>query len=178
MTTALLIIDVQSALCSGEWAAYDIERVVDRINVVSAKARAAGAPVIVVQHEDDGLLRRGSEAWSLYGKLLVKDSDVRLRKTATDSFHKTELKDVLDRLGVTDLVVCGLQTDFCVDTTVRRALSLGYPTQLVADGHSTLDNGVLKAPQIIAHHTLTLRNIDSFGPRVTTPLAEAVRLAA
>ena len=39
MTTALLIIDVQRALCSGEWAAFDIERVLERINALGARAR-------------------------------------------------------------------------------------------------------------------------------------------
>jgi nicotinamidase-related amidase len=57
----------------------------------------------------------------------------------------------------------GLQTELCVDTTVRRACTLGYRITLVADGHSTLDNGVLTAAQIIAHHNATLAN---FGPQV------------
>lgn len=63
------------------------------------------------------------------------------------------------------LVVCGFQSEFCVDTTTRRALALGYPVTLVADGHSTTDNGVLSAAQISAHHNATLTNIVSFGPR-------------
>jgi len=66
------------------------------------------------------------------------------------------------------LIICGLQTDFCVDTTVRRAFTLGYHVTLVADAHSTLDNGVLTAAQIIAHHNATLGN---FGPQVKVALA-------
>ena len=54
MTTALHIIDVQQALCSGEYEAFESRRVIDRINLVSRKARAAGAPVIVIQHESQG----------------------------------------------------------------------------------------------------------------------------
>jgi nicotinamidase-related amidase len=178
MTTALLIIDVQTALCTGEWAAFDVERVVDRINMVSSRARAAGAPVFLIQHEDDGLLRYGTHGWSLHASLIAEEGDIRVRKTATDSFHKTELHDRLGALGASELIVCGLQSDFCVDTTVRKGLSLGYPIQLIADGHSTVDNGVLKAAQIIAHHTVTLTNISSFGPRVTAPLAETARVEA
>jgi hypothetical protein len=45
---------------------------------------------------------------------------------ASDSFHQTPLLDELRRLGVTHLVVTGMQTEFCVDTTCRRAISLGY----------------------------------------------------
>jgi len=178
MPTALLIIDVQTALCTGQWAAFNIERIVHNINAASAKARAAGAPVFLIQHEDDTLLQHGSENWSLYAPLHVEPDDILLRKTATDSFHNTELQAQLLARNITDLILCGLQSDFCVDTTTRRALALGYPVQLIADGHSTCDNGLLSAAQISAHHALTLANIESFGPRVTTPLADELRFSA
>jgi nicotinamidase-related amidase len=178
MPTALLIIDVQSALCTGRWAAHDIEGVVDRINLVSAKARLVGAPVFLIQHEDSGLLAHGSDGWQLHDRLVSKDSDIRLRKTATDSFHKTELEAELRARGVDKLIVCGLQSEFCVDTTTRRALALGYPVDLVADGHSTVGNGVLAASQIIAHHTETLANIESFGPRAKPVQAASVQVEA
>ncbi|HEX3047657.1 MAG TPA: isochorismatase family protein, partial [Bacillota bacterium] len=47
-------------------------------------------------------------------------------------------------------------TEFCVDTTCRRAFSLGYETTLVQDAHSTFHSKVLTAPQIIAHHNNVL----------------------
>ena len=76
------------------------------------------------------------------------------------------------------LVICGFQSEFCVDTTTRRALALGYPVTLVADGHSTLDNSVLTAAQIAAHHNETLSNISSFGPRAQAVRAADVRIDA
>jgi nicotinamidase-related amidase len=174
MTTALLVIDVQRALCSGEYAAFEAKRVIDRINQVIRLARSAGAPVVVIQHEEQaGPLEYGSDGWKLDPELDVLASDIYVRKTATDSFHKTELQAVLQARQIERLVICGFQSEFCVDTTTRRALALGYPVTLVADGHSTMDNGVLTAPQIAAHHNLTLSNIDSFGPRVRpVPAAE------
>lgn len=54
MTTALLIIDVQQALCSGKYEAFEVQRVVERINLVSRMFRDAGAPVVVIQHESEG----------------------------------------------------------------------------------------------------------------------------
>lgn len=54
------------------------------------------------------------------------------------------------------LVVCGLQTEYCVDTTVRRAFSLGYEVTLAANAHSTWHGEVLPAAQIIAHHNSVL----------------------
>jgi nicotinamidase-related amidase len=176
MTTALLVIDVQQALCAGEWAAFDIDNVVDRINAVTARARAAGAPVVYIQHEEpDSPLAAGADGWQLYERLASQPDDPRVRKTATDSFHKTELQAVLQAHGVDQLVVCGLQSEFCVDSTVRGALAHGYPVMLVADGHSTVDNGVLTAAQISAHHNATLANVGSFGPRVTPLPAADVR---
>ena len=178
MKPALFIIDVQAVLCSGKWAAFDVDRVVDRINAVAAKARAAGAPVILIQHEDDGPLRFGSEAWRLYERLETQPEDLRIRKTATDSFHRTELQATLQSRGIDSLIVCGLQSEFCVHATVCGALAHGYPVTLVSDAHTTLDNGVLSAAQISAHHNATLANMDSFGPRVTTTAAAELRLAA
>ncbi len=171
--TALLIIDVQHALCRGDEAAFDVDRVVERINTVSSAARAAGVPVVLIQHEEaEGPFRFGSDGWQLFAGLATSPEDIPLRKRATDSFHETGLQALLQWRGITRLVVCGLQSDFCVDSTIRRALALGYEVTLVADGHSTLDNAVLTAAQISAHHTATLSNITSFGRRVT-PVAAA-----
>ena len=166
MKCALLVIDVQRALCTGTYAAFEADRVIHRINAVAAKARTADIPVVFIQHEDErGAFQHGTEGWKLAAGLEALESDIYMRKRATDSFHQTELQSVLQKRGVTDLVICGMQSDFCVDTTTRRALALGYPVVLVTDGHSTLDNGILTADQIARHHTLTLANITSFGPR-------------
>lgn len=177
MHTALLVIDVQQALCSGIYKAFESERVIERINAVSRKFRYAGAPVVMIQHESQGgPLDHGTDGWKLAEGLDVHATDISLRKRATDSFHQTNLHALLQARGVKNLVICGLQSEFCVDTTTRRALALGYPVVLVADGHSTLDNGVLSAAQISAHHNATLANITSFGPRAKAIPASEVRV--
>ena len=177
MPAAMLIIDVQQVLCVGEQAAYDVERVIDRINFVSRKARAAGALVVVIQHETQGgEMDHGTENWKLSPTLETRSGDVHLRKKATDSFHRTELHELLQSRGITSLVICGLQSEFCVDTTTRRAMALGYPVVLVSDGHSTVDNGVLSAAQISAHHNKTLSSIESFGPRTRAVPADEVHI--
>lgn len=179
MKSALLIIDVQRALCTGEYAAFEADCVIDRINTVSQKARAAAAPVIVIQHEEaGGPLAHGTDGWQLAEGLEVLPGDLSLRKQATDSFHQTPLHAMLQDLGVTQLVICGMQSEFCVDTTTRRALALGYPVTWVADGHSTMDNGVLTAAQISSHHNVTLANITSFGSRARAVAASEIRLRA
>ena len=167
MTTALLIIDVQRGLCSGEYEVFESRRVIQRINHVAGLARQSKLPVVVIQHEEPGSpMAHGSIGWQLDSGLQVQPSDTYIRKTTPDSFHNTGLLAELQARGIKDLVICGLQTEFCLDTTTRRALALGFAVTLVADAHSTLDNGVLSAAQIIAHHNETLGHMDSFGPRV------------
>ena len=175
-TSAVLVIDVQQGLCSGPYAAFDAAAMIERINTVTARARAAGAPVFLIQHEESGaaaLLAHGSPGWQLAAGLDALNTDIHLRKTATDSFHKTDLQAKLQALGIEDLIICGLQSEFCVDTTTRSAMRLGYPVTLISDGHSTTDNAVLSATQISRHHNETLANIESFGPRTRlVPAAE------
>lgn len=166
MNTALLVIDVQQGLCEGEQRAFESQQVIERINRVADRARAAGASVIFVQHESASELEFGTDAWRLARGLHVQPGDLRLRKTTCDSFHRTELQETLQRHAVTRLVICGMHTEFCVDTTVRRALALGYEVVLVADAHTTADRPHLAAAQIIRHHNETLANIESFGVRV------------
>ncbi|MBC7377564.1 MAG: isochorismatase family protein, partial [Burkholderiaceae bacterium] len=90
MPTALLIIDVQQALCTGGNAAYDVDGVIQRINDVSRRARAAGAPVVVVQHETQGGdMDYDTGGWKLPPALHVEPSDVFMRKTASDAFLRT-----------------------------------------------------------------------------------------
>lgn len=135
-------------------------------------------PVVWVQHEEDHeLLRHGSPGWQLADGLDVAPGDHRVRKTTPDAFLRTPLPDLVQRLGTRSLVVCGLQTEYCVDTTTRRALALGLPVTLVSDGHSTVDNGVLSAAQIRAHHNQTLGSMESFGVRATLRAADAVVFA-
>lgn len=178
MNTAVLVIDVQQGLCEGEHEAFESGQVIARINRILEKARAAGAVVVFIQHEStSGYLEFDSAAWQLAHGLQVQATDLRIRKTSPDSFHQTDLEKVLKANAVTDLVICGMHTEFCVDTTTRRALAFGYPVVLVEDGHTTEGNQHLSPAQVIRHHNATLANIASFGPRVRVVSTEDVRFA-
>jgi nicotinamidase-related amidase len=178
MNTAVLVIDVQQGLCEGEGAPHDCEGTISRINDVTRKARVAGAPVVFIQHEAAGYLDHGSAGWQLANGLDVKAIDIKVRKTTPDSFLRTDLEDVLKDRDINNVVVCGMHSEFCVDTTVRRALSLGFPVVLVADAHTSAGNVAITAQQVIAHHNATLTNISSFGPRVRAVASTDVQFAA
>jgi nicotinamidase-related amidase len=175
MTTAVLVIDVQQVFREGEHQAHDIEGVIERINAVTSEARSRCLPVIFVQHEAaTGPLTRQSPSWRLADGLNVLPSDRLVHKKGSDSFHGTELERLARELGIREFVVCGIQSDFCVDSTVRRALALSFNVRLVEDAHTTLSNGVLSAAQISAHHTHTLCNLTSYAGRATACAAHSV----
>ncbi len=164
---ALLIIDVQAGLCEGKYKAFDVEGLIERINLVSQRARAAGLPVVLVQHEekDEGFIY-GSADWQLGEGLVTADDDLHLRKTFGNAFKETRLHEMLQDLGVSELIVCGMQSDFCVDATVHGAVALGYyAVTLIADGHSTLDAEGLTAAQIIAQRNEALSQLTGVSLR-------------
>jgi nicotinamidase-related amidase len=167
MTTALLIIDVQQALCSGEYECFEIGRVINTINDLSARARKAGVPVVLVQHEEAGSpLAHGAAGWQLAEGLETSPKDHRVRKTTGDSFYQTNLQKLLPKEDFERLVICGLQTDYCVNATVRQALKLGYDVVLAGDAHSTVDNGNLTAEDIIAEHNKDLAHLTGSVARI------------
>ncbi|MEN4921838.1 cysteine hydrolase family protein [Achromobacter spanius] len=167
MTSALIVIDVQRALFETSPPPFEAAQVLDRINALADRARAAGAPVIYVQHESPGsALAHGEPGWALDARLTPADGDIRIRKTTPDSFLRTGLGQALADAGVTQLVVCGYATEFCVDTTVRRAAGLGLPVTLAADAHTTHDKPHAAGALIRAHHNATLPAISSFGVKI------------
>jgi nicotinamidase-related amidase len=176
MSSALLIIDVQQAFCTGQYQCFDIHRVIDTINQLSTRAREAGVPVVLIQHEEkDSPLAYGAEGWQLAEGLLTTTQDLRVRKTTPDSFYQTDLGKLLASEDFERLIICGLQTDYCVNATVRRAHELGYDVVLVADAHSTLDNGTMSAEDIIAEHNKDLAHLTGATGRIDVkPAAEIV----
>lgn len=176
MTAALIVIDVQRALFEASPPPADAGAVLGRINDLTDRARAAGVPVIYVQHESAGSpFMPGQPAWELDTRLTPLPEDARVRKTTPDSFHGTTLGQTLADAGVTELVVCGYATEFCVDTTVRRAAGLGLPVTLAADAHTTQDKPHATGTQIRAHHNATLSAIASFGVKIAAvPAADIV----
>ncbi|MGI8968716.1 MAG: cysteine hydrolase family protein [Chloroflexota bacterium] len=157
--SALLIIDAQVGLLDG---AHQSDRVVERIAGLARRARTAETPIVYLQHDgdDDGSLAPGSPGWRIHPALAPQPEDAVLRKRASDSFFETPLAEVLRNSAIDRLIVTGMKTEMCVDTTSRQAVSRGYDVLLVSDAHTTTDSDVLSAEQIIAHHNDTL---DDFG---------------
>lgn len=156
--TALVVVDSQEGIFGrGEHAAWRAEDTLFNIRLLIGKARAAKMPVVYIQHDDEGL-PHGSAGWQVCREIEPEAQDSIIEKHTIDSFYKTELDAELRHLGIKTLIICGMQTEYCVDTICRRAFTMGYNAYLVADGHTTHDNGILTAAQIIAHHNHALQS--------------------
>ena len=160
--TAVLVVDVQIGVFEANPAPLDKAHVLERINQVTAAARAVAAPVIFLQHDGDPgtqWLTAFTDEWKLDPSLHIEDHDCVMRKTAWDGFYKTALEAYLRDKSIETLVIMGYATDFCVDTTVRSAASREFNVIVVAGAHTTKDRPVLAAKQIIAHHEWMWSNL-------------------
>ena len=158
--SALLIIDVQNGLFSIEnLPIYREESLIRNINSLINKARFAHALIIFIQHNElkGERLETKTKNWKIHPMLQRKDNDTIIQKFNSDSFLETNLDKELKRNEISHLVITGLATPMCIDTTVRSAVSHGYGVTLIEDAHSTIDSDVLKASEIIAHHNDVLR---------------------
>ncbi|WP_230529955.1 cysteine hydrolase family protein [Microvirga roseola] len=172
MTKALVVIDVQNGILDVPGAKrpavrHRFDEVRGRIARLVSEAREQGAPIVFVQHDGDPdhRLEKGTKGWEICGDLNRAPEDAVVGKTACDSFFGTELQSVLSGRGIDHLVIAGLMTQYCIDTTCRRAVSLGYNATLVADAHTTADSDALAVEQIVSHHNALLDGFDA-GPAV------------
>jgi nicotinamidase-related amidase len=160
--TAVLVIDVQVGLFCAKPTPFEAEAVIARINLVIDKAREAGAPVIFVQHDgepDDQDLAPFTDGWKLHPDLQVQSGELVIRKTTCDAFYGTALESELRARGITTFLLTGFATDFCVDSTLRSAVSKDFAVIVVADAHTTADNPVLKAELVRQHQNWAWANL-------------------
>lgn len=151
MAAALLVIDVQRALLE-ELAAERRAEFVQTLQRLLENARAADCPVVYVRHNGspDELLP-GTPGWEVAAEIEPLPGDPIVEKRFRDAFRETNLAEVLSGLGADELFVSGMQTEFCVDATLREADRRGYRVTLIEDAHATSPGGGLSEDQIRAH---------------------------
>ncbi len=171
--SALLVIDVQNNVVSD---AYKRDQIVANINTAVVKARAAGVPVIWIQHSDEWMAI-GSEDWKIVPELVPVAGEPLVGKLYRNSFEATNLEEELNKLGVGHLYITGSQTNNCVRFTCHGALDRGYDLTLVEDAHTTSDyqwdSGPVKASVLIDDLNASLNGMELPG-RVSkiAPVAE------
>ncbi len=173
IATALLLIDAQRNMFEPD-PVYQGPEILARLQDLAARARAGGALVVFVRNnggpgDPD---QPNTPGWEVHPALAPAANEPVIDKHTPDAFYQTRLGGMLAERGIGRLVVAGMQTEYCIDTTVRRARSLDYDVVLAADGHSTYP-GALTAAQIIAHHNGVLAAFADVRPASEIDFAAA-----
>ena len=141
MTTALLVIDVQESFRARDtWAAVSNPDIVDDVGALVAAARQRGDLVVWVLHSEPGtgtVFDPAGGLVRLMDGLEPREGEPVLTKTSRNAFTTTNLQQLLTERGVSDLVVTGIQTEQCCETTARLANDLGYRVDFVTDATAT-----------------------------------------
>jgi len=156
--TALLIIDMQVGNFSEPDPIYKGNELLAKVKNLITKARSAHTPIVYIQNNGSSgdPDAHGTLGWEIHLSIAPVEGDMVVQKQTPDAFHKTNLHHELEARRIKKLVIAGLQTEYCIDTTCRRAFSLGYKVILAKDAHSTWNSQCLTAQQIIDHHNQVL----------------------
>jgi len=161
---ALLIIDMQNdfVLKDKPLRVAGASAVIPKIQSVLAEFRKRNLPVfhVVRVHRKDGsdveIIRRdrflqvpfaveGSAGAAVIDELKPLDSEYLVKKIRMSAFIGTGLDLTLRSLGVTTLVVCGIQTPNCIRTTVFDGIAYNYPVVLVSDATGAASDEIHRA---------------------------------
>jgi nicotinamidase-related amidase len=177
---AVVVVDMQEAHVA---EAHAGAAVVERIARLVERARAAGVPVVHVQHDGAAgeQTEPGTPGWELVPALRPAAGEPVLRKHSADAFLETSLEELLRDRGVATIVLCGYATDYCVASTARSALGRGFDVELVGDGHTTVADRAeigdgLRAEEVVRHHNAVLASIAYPDGQVVVTRAEVVDL--
>jgi nicotinamidase-related amidase len=165
--TALVNVDMQNCFVEGSpIAAPDGLAVQQRINRVAAACRRAGILVIHTSHvfRPDGsnigvlgeinpivkigILSKGSESAALHKGLSVDAGDILLDKPRFGAFQSTDLELILRSRGIDTVIVTGIATNVCCETTAREASVRDFRVLFLSDGTATGEMGNASAAEL------------------------------
>ena len=144
---ALMIVDMQTALVAGH--PWHETQVVQNIRALLQSCRRAGIPVIYVRH-DGGKgdeLERGTDGWQIDTSFATQPGEVIFDKQYNSAFLGTGLAAHLKKADISHFILCGMQTEYCIDATCKAALEHGFAVTIAQDTTTTFDNDYLTAGQ-------------------------------
>ena len=155
-STALLIVDVQNALVDEK--PFNIERVLGNVKRLLDTCRESGIEVIYIQHdgEKEDTLEPFSDGWDIHKSIYPKAGEKIIRKIYNSAFKDTELEEYLYSKSIQTLILVGMQTEYCIDTTCRVAFDKGYKLIMPEETNTTVDNGNLSAGDIYRYHNFNI----------------------
>ncbi|WOQ16151.1 isochorismatase family protein [Raineyella sp. W15-4] len=141
MSTVLIVIDVQESFRrQSRWSEVSNPSIVASVNQLVDSARATGHEVVWVLHAEPGsgtTFDPASGCVRLLDGLAAAPGETMVTKTSRNAFTTTNLGQHLTRVGATDLVIAGIQTEQCCETTARLAADLGYRVTFVTEATAT-----------------------------------------
>jgi nicotinamidase-related amidase len=139
--TAVIVIDAQREYVDGKVPLAGAKEALGEIGRLLAAARAAGAPVIHVQHKGrpGGAFDPASIGFRIAAEAAPVANESIVEKTLPNCFAGTDLKAKIDVTGKRELVLVGFMTHMCVEATARSALDHGYKATVVAAATATRD---------------------------------------
>ena len=155
MKKALLIIDVQNDYFpNGKCPLYKPEAALNTIKDLLKIFRKQNLPIIYIRHESihGTFFNPNTDGEQIHHDIKPLDTETVIVKHEPNSFYETDLQNKLVENEITELVVCGMMTHMCIDTTIRAAKDYGYEITLISDGCATKDlewNGVTLPASLI-----------------------------
>lgn len=155
---ALIIVDLQNDYFpGGKWTLNNTQEAADNAAKILSAFRAKGDLVVHVRHEqtepDAPFFVAGSKGAEIHPTVINRGNEPVVVKHEVNAFNGTDLKNILDKNGIGDVVIVGAMSHMCIDGTTRAASDFGYKVTLIHDACTTRDldfNGV-KVPAAQAH---------------------------
>ncbi len=171
---ALIVVDIQNDYFpGGKWTLSGIDAAAANAGRLLAAARAAGDFVVFIRHEfdtdDAPFFAPGSEGAKIHPSLSPLAGEPVVLKHQVNAFRDTDLKPLLDRNGVAEVVICGAMSHMCVDAAARAAEDFGYRVTVVHDACAARDLDFNGATVPAAHvHAAFMAALGSAYGTVTT----------
>ena len=141
----LLVVDTQKSITNENL--YNFELFVSRVSDLIAHARNNGIEVIYIRHDDGegNPLTKGADGFEIYDGFKPVGDELIFDKKVNSPFRDTGLLEYLRSKGETTLIVTGLQTDYCIDATVKCGFEHGFRMIVPEYANSTFDNKFMSA---------------------------------
>lgn len=157
--TALIIVDVQKFFENPIWGKRNNPQAEENIALLLGAWRKTNRPIYHIQHVE-GDESHPARAFKDFIQPLLGETII--QKSVNSSFIGTNLEASLRENQIDTVVIVGLTTNHCVETTTRMAGNLGFKTFLVSDATATFDrvgpDGVVYPADVI--HNMTMVNLN------------------
>lgn len=152
MKTALLVIDVQQALVDAQPAQVETFQI--NIALLIQAAHTSGVEVVYIQHDGgaEDPLERGTSGWALDRSLRPSASERIFDKRYPSAFKETKLREYLLARGIERLMICGMQTEYCIDSSVKAAFEHGFSVLVPSGATTTYSNPFLSGEKLVSYY--------------------------